>query len=91
MELNSLPEFHWWAYFQRLYPHYTSFCDCHFEWEWNGAGGTMDIPALHDHGWGRNMLPLRLPLNVFRHEVLRLPEGDFVVSLWTEGPDGKNF
>lgn len=88
MELESWPDFHWWARFPGIYYHYTSFCDCHLEWRWKGDEGTIDLPALHDHGWGRNLLPVRLPLRLFRYEVLRLPEAAFAISLWTEGPAG---
>jgi hypothetical protein len=88
MQLDSWPGFHWWAYSPRIYCHYTSFCDCRLEWRWKGSDGALSVPALHDHGWGRNLLPLRTPLSVFRYEVLRLPGGDFALSLWTEGPGG---
>lgn len=88
LQLDSWPGFHWWACSPRIYCHYTSFCDCRLEWRWKGTRGALSIPALHDHGWGRNLLPLRTPLNLFRYEVLRLPGGDFAISLWTEGPAG---
>jgi hypothetical protein len=58
---------------------------------WNRGGddeGTCDLTALHDHGWGKNILPLRLPLKVFRYEVMGLPDGGFAIALWTEGPAG---
>jgi hypothetical protein len=48
---------------------------------------------LHDHGWGRNLLPLRVPLRTFGYEVLQLraaterAEG-LAISLATEGPFG---
>ena len=53
----------------------------------------LKVPALHDHGWGRNLLPLRVPLEVFRYEVLRVPIGagetdGCAISLRTEGPLG---
>ena len=86
LRLVSWPDFHWWLYSPRLYCHYTSFCDCRVEWDWNGAKGALDLPALHDHGWGRTLLPLRFPLRVFRYEVLRLPLDQLAISLWTEGP-----
>jgi hypothetical protein len=86
MRLDSWPGFHWWAYSPRIYCHYTSFCDCRLEWRWKEARGSLLAAALHDHGWGRNMLPLRTLLKVFRYEALRLPGGDFALSLWTEGP-----
>ena len=88
MELNSWPQIQWWAYFPGLYWHYTSFCDCHLEWKWHGDSGSMDVIALHDHGWGKTLLPIRTPLKVFRYEVLRLSDGAFGISLWTEGPFG---
>lgn len=85
---DSWPGFHWWAYFPRLYYHYTSFGDLSLEWKWAGREGNLTVPGLHDHGWGRNVLPLRLPLRLFRYEVLRLPAAGFAISLWTEGPAG---
>ena len=88
MQFESWPDFHWWAYFPGVYFHYTSFGDCRFDWKWGGEQGRLTLPALHDHGWGRNLLPLRLPLRVFRYEVLRLPAGGFAISLWTEAPPG---
>ncbi len=88
MDLTSWPEFHWWAYFSGLYWHYTSFYDCHLEWKWDNDKGSMDVVGLHDHGWGRNILPIRVPLKVFRYEVMRLSGDTFGVSLWTEGPFG---
>jgi hypothetical protein len=87
-DLRSRRGFHWWAYSPGLYCHYTSFCDCRIEWSFGAAKGALGIPALHDHGWGKNALPLRLPLEVFRYEVMRLPWGAFALSLWTEGPLG---
>ncbi|RJP22894.1 MAG: hypothetical protein C4520_07675 [Candidatus Abyssobacteria bacterium SURF_5] len=88
MQLDSWPGFHWWVYSPRIYCHYTSFCDCRLEWRWREASGALSVPALHDHGWGKNLLPMRTPLRVFRYEVLRLPESGFALSLWTEGPAG---
>ncbi|GAB4336660.1 MAG: hypothetical protein Kow0099_09710 [Candidatus Abyssubacteria bacterium] len=88
LQLDSRPGVHWWTYSPRIYCHYTSFCDCSLEWRWKGADGALSVPALHDHGWGRNLLPMRTPLRVFRYEVLRLPDGGFALSLWTEGPGG---
>jgi len=87
-DLRSRRGLHWWAYSPGLYCHYTSFCDCRIEWSFGAAKGALGIPALHDHGWGKNALPLRLPLEVFRYEVMRLPWGAFALSLWTEGPLG---
>jgi len=86
--LVSWPGFHWWVCSPFLYSHYTSFCDCRLEWNWRGAQGALDVPALHDHGWGRTLLPLRFPLRVFRYEVLRFAEDRFAISLRTEGPAG---
>jgi hypothetical protein len=88
LQLDSLPGFHWWAFSPHIYCHYTSFCDCRLDWHWKAAGGSLSVPALHDHGWGRNLLPLQTPLRVFRYEVLRLPDGDFALSLWTETVGG---
>lgn len=88
IELDSWEGFHWWAYAPGIYCHYTSFAHCRMEWQWNGEKGTTALPALHDHGWGKNLLPLRVPLKVFRYEVLLLPEGGFAISLWSEGPFG---
>ena len=93
MKLDSWQDFHWWAKAPRLYCHYTSFADCRVEWQWGSESGVLDVPVLHDHGWGRNLLPFRVPLAVFRYEVLRIPstpgqQGGFAVSLWTEGPCG---
>jgi hypothetical protein len=86
LELYSWSGFHWWAFAPRIYCHYTTFCDCRLEWRWKGDTGHLEGPALHDHGWGKNMLPLRVPLRVFRYEVMRFPKGAFAISLWTEGP-----
>jgi hypothetical protein len=88
IKFDSRDDFHWWAYVPGVYCHYTSFCDCAVEWQWSGKSGTIETLALHDHGWGRNLLPIRLPVNVFRYEVMRLPEAGSAISLWTEGPLG---
>ena len=93
LHLDSQEDFHWWAYAPRLYCHYTSFCSCRMEWQWQSARGSVEVPALHDHGWGRNLLPLGVPLRTFRYEVLQLesrgrsPSG-LGLSLSTEGPYG---
>lgn len=86
MQFDSWEGFHWWVYVPGIYCHYTSFGNCRMYWQWNGDEGTIETPALHDHGWGRNLLPVRLPLGVFRYEVLLLPKGGFIISLWTEAP-----
>lgn len=94
MSFDSWEDFHWWAYTPGMYCHYTSFGECEIHWQWNDDSGKIKVPALHDHGWGKNLLPLRLPLKVFRYEVLRLPDAGpegsdgIAVSLWTEGPLG---
>ena len=88
LELNSRPGLHWWIRVPRLYSHYTSFCHCRLTWRWKGETGTAELPGLHDHGWGRTLLPLRAPLRLFRYEVLRLPEDAFAIALRTEGPAG---
>jgi hypothetical protein len=93
LHLDSWEDFHWWAHAPRFYCHYTSFCRCRMDWQWESEGGAVEVPALHDHGWGRNMLPLRVPLRTFRYEVLQLGSAtenadDLAISLWTEGPFG---
>jgi hypothetical protein len=88
IRFDSWPDLQWWACMPRLYCHYTSFGDCHISWNLQGKTGELDLPMLHDHGWGKNFLPLRVPLKIFRYEVLRLPQGGFAISLWTEGPAG---
>ncbi len=88
IHLESWPGFQWWFCSPHLYCHYTTFCDARLQWQWKGASGLLEGVALFDHGWGRNLLPLRVPLRVFRYEVMRLPEGASAVSLWTEGPGG---
>ncbi len=88
LELDSQPGMHWWAHLPRTYYHYTTFATCRFGWRWGDDAGELVVPVLHDHGWGRNMLPARLPLRVFRYEVLTLPGDGRALSLWTEGPGG---
>lgn len=88
LSFESAPDFHWWAYLPGAYYHYTSFGLCRMEWKWGKESGTLELPGLHDHGWGRNLLPLRLPVRVFRYEVLRLPDAAAAISLWTEAPGG---
>ena len=72
LHFDSQEDFHWWAHAPRLYCHYTSFGRCRMEWQWESEGGALEVPALHDHGWGRNLLPLGVPLRTFRYEVLQL-------------------
>ena len=84
--LAARPGFHWWANLGDRYSHYTTFVDCELTWRWGARSGRTTLPALFDHGWGRTLLPLRVPLRVFRYEVLRLPDSGTVASLWTEGP-----
>jgi hypothetical protein len=93
LDFDAREDFHWWAHAPRLYCHYTSFGRCRMEWQWESQGGALEVPALHDHGWGRNLLPLGVPLRTFRYEVLQLRTtaentGDLAISLWTEGPFG---
>ncbi|MDH3212126.1 MAG: hypothetical protein OEM05_06545 [Myxococcales bacterium] len=93
LHLDSWQGFHWWAKAPRFYSHYTSFGRCRMEWQWESEGGVLELPALHDHGWGKNLLPLRVPLKIFRYEVLRVPSrtekaDGLAISLWTEGPLG---
>lgn len=93
LDFDAREGLHWWAHAPGLYCHYTSFGSCRLQWQWESQGGRLEVPALHDHGWGRNLLPLGVPLRSFRYEVLRLasqagkPDG-FAISLWTEGPLG---
>lgn len=87
LEIDSRPGIQWWYRAPRLYCHYTSFCTCRMTWRLHGESGTLTEPLLHDHGWARNLLPLlRVPLRVFRYEVLRLSGDGHAISLWTEGP-----
>ena len=92
LELESWPGFRWWARLPRSYCHYTTFASCRLRWRWGGERGEQTVPALHDHGWGGNLLPLRVPIGVFRYEVLRLPSAadqersGYAISLWTEAP-----
>jgi hypothetical protein len=93
LRFDSSQGFHWWAKAPRIYSHYTSFGSCRMKWQWGSEAGVLEVPALHDHGWGKNLLPFRLPLGVFRYEVLRIPNSTgksdgFALSLWTEGPFG---
>jgi len=88
MEISSQPDFQWWAYARGIYCHYTGFGDAKIDWEWKHRAGSINVPALHDHGWGKNLLPIRLPVKVFRYEVLELPDGGYAISLWTEAPLG---
>lgn len=93
LDFDSQEVLHWWAHAPRLYCHYTSFGRCRVEWQWESQGGALEVPALHDHGWGRNLLPLGVPLRSFRYEVLQLRSGSgnpdgLALSLWTEGPLG---
>jgi hypothetical protein len=93
LHLDSSTDLHWWARAPRFYCHYTNFARCRMEWQWGPESGVLEVPALHDHGWGKNVLPLRVPLEIFRYEVLGLPSGSektdgFSLSLWTEGPFG---
>jgi hypothetical protein len=93
LHFDAWEDFHWWAYAPRFYCHYTSFGRCRMDWQWESEGGALEVPALHDHGWGRNLLPLGVPLSSFRYEVLQVRTGTenangFAISLWTEGPLG---
>ena len=93
LDLDCWEGLHWWAHAPRLYCHSTSFGRCRMHWQWEAEAGSLEVPALHDHGWGRNLLPLGVPLRTFRYEVLQLrcetekPSG-LALSLWTEGPFG---
>jgi len=88
MRLSSWDDFHWWAYVPGVYCHYTSFCESEMEWSWKGQSGSVAALALHDHGFGRNLMPIRLPVKVFRYEVMRIGERGKAISLWTEAPPG---
>jgi hypothetical protein len=93
LHFDAREDFHWWAHAPRFYCHYTSFGRCRMDWRWGSEGGAIEVPALHDHGWGRNLLPFGVPLRTFRYEVLQLRDGtentgDLAISLWTEGPLG---
>jgi hypothetical protein len=93
LRFEAFEDLHWWARAPWLYCHYTSFGSCRVDWRWESESGVLEVPALHDHGWGRNLLPLGVPLEVFRYEVLRVPAeaeepGGFAICLWTEGPFG---
>jgi len=93
LRLDCWDDFQWWAHAPRLYCHYTSFGGCRMEWSWESESGVVEVPALHDHGWGRNLLPLRAPLRTFCYEVLQLrtatePVDGLAISLATEGPFG---
>jgi hypothetical protein len=72
LHLDCWEDLQWWAHAPRLYCHYTSFGSCRMEWQWESESGAVEVPALHDHGWGRNLLPLRVPLRTFDYEVLQL-------------------
>jgi hypothetical protein len=88
LELDSRPGVQWWVRLPRLYCHYTSFAECRLRWRWGGEQGELTTTALHDHGWGRHALPLRLSPRLFRYEVLRLSDGGHVAVLRTDGPLG---
>jgi hypothetical protein len=93
LRFDAFGDVHWWARAPRLYCHYTSFGRCRLEWRWGAETGALELAALHDHGWGRNLLPLGVPLKLFRYEVLHVPAGagetgGFAIALWTEGPFG---
>lgn len=93
LHFDAREDFHWWACVPRLYCHYTSFGSCRMDWRWEAESGSLEVPALHDHGWGRNLLPLGVPLRTFRYEVLQLRSeaedaSGLALSLWTEGPLG---
>ena len=85
IRFESWPDLRWWARGPlSMYSHYTSFGDATLSWRWRGEEGEASATGLHDHGFGRTLLPLRLPAAVFRYEVLRLGERDTAISLWTE-------
>ncbi len=88
MELDSWQGFQWWFYAPALYCHNTTFAYARLEVEQHGERIAMTTPALHDHGWGRNLLPLRPGVGVFRYEVMRFGESGHAISLWSEAPLG---
>lgn len=88
MKLDSWPGLQWWFYAPSLYCHNTTFATAQVELEWKGKKTKLTTPALHDHGWGKNLLPLRLPVGVFRYEVMRFDQKGHAISLWSEAPLG---
>ena len=85
VRFESWPQLRWWARAPgQAYSHYTSFGRVAVDWRWKGQEGSVETSGLHDHGFGRNLLPLRLPTSVFRYEVMRLSNEDTAISLWTE-------
>lgn len=77
---------HIWARLPGLYSHYTSFGTLRGRWSRGEERGSFELPALHDHGWGRNSHVLRDPLSSFRYEVLELPPGGYAIALDARGP-----
>ncbi|OIP31472.1 MAG: hypothetical protein AUK47_22435 [Deltaproteobacteria bacterium CG2_30_63_29] len=85
---EAKPRLQWWVRLPKLYSHCSLFGTLTMRWTLADRNGTLEVPALLDHGWGRNVLPLRAPLNRFRYEVLHLPNGVQGASLNAEGPFG---
>ncbi len=82
--LRRLPGLMHWVRLPGLYCHYTTFVTATVE----GLGEPILTPALLDHGWGRHLLPVRIPSGWFRYEVLRLPDDATAIALRVEGPGG---
>jgi hypothetical protein len=88
MTIEAWPGLAWWTRLRGAYCHYTSFGTARLEWRRGAATGQLELPVLHDHGWGRRMPNLGAPLRRFRYEVLRLPGEGHLLALHTEGPGG---
>ena len=88
MRFSAWPGIHWWACVPRVYCHYSNFGTCELTWRWGHRSGELEVPALLEHGWGNHLLPVRVPLGVFRYEVLGLPDAGIGISLWVDTPGG---
>jgi len=88
MAIEAWPGLAWWTRLPGAYCHYTSFGTADLRWQWGSEGGRLELPVLHDHGWGRRMPAFGAPLRRFRYEVLRLEGDAHLLSLYTEGPAG---
>jgi len=89
LDLDAWPGVLWWARLPRGYCHYTTFCTAQVKWRWGDEGASVRLPAIHDHGWGGTLLPMRAPLRLFRYEVLRLPGDGHALALRTTGSAGQ--
>ncbi len=88
LQYRAWPGIHWWARSPGLYSHFSNFGSCDVTWRWNGDQGHLQLPALLEHAWGNHLLPFRIPLGIFRYEVLRMPENGIAISLWVDAPGG---